>query len=226
MNYNIEKMPLSINIDGANKNIKDDVKKKIFDSQKGRCLSCKVKMDIDAHYQIIGDNIVSLCSLCYYPLNLNEVTTGKDSIILIPEISQLELNALQRALEITRFHIESTTKLIEEGKKVGETYEIEELKATVDIINIILKERADFTDTYYSVGSSDVDIVASGLQKLKKEEYEKRAVGLYGLRLFHDMSKYQDQLKIWAVDYNKYRFDNWRKLITETVKKMNKTKMK
>lgn len=213
---------LSIDRKNVNSTLSNNIKIKIVEKQKGKCFCCQVSLDIESKLHKDGDELYALCPLCYYPQNLNDVDDSGNLIILLPEISQVELNALQRALAVTDYQISRMVKSIDEGKKVGQSYEITELKDTIDILNIILKERADFADTYFSKGSSNVDIVSNGLQSLTDEEYEMRGKGIYGLRMYHDMSEYTSHLKQWSVEFNKYKVENWKALIINTAKKINK----
>ena len=221
---------LSIDRDNANASLDPSLLLKVIKKQKNKCFCCSINLDIDPklhkiaskNKKTIVDDLIAMCPLCYYPQNLNDVDDRVNLIILLPEISQIELNALQRALAVVDYQIGRMIKSSDDGKTISKTYEISELRDTIDILNIILKERADFADTYFSKGSSNVDIVSNGLRSLSDEDYEMRAKGIYGLRLYHDMSRYSEHLESWSVAFNNYKIENWKKLIVNTAKKINK----
>ena len=212
---------LSVDRGNVNSTLTTKMNQEITEKQKNKCYSCGVGLEVESKLHKDGDDLYALCPLCYYPQNLNDVD-GNNLIILLPEISQTELNVLQRALAVVDYQIINMIKSIDEGKKVGQSYEISELKDTIDILNIILKERADFADTYYSKGCSNIDIVCNGLQSLSDSEYDARVKGIYGLRMYHDMSMYENHLKYWSVSFNKYKVENWKNLIISTAKRINK----
>ena len=70
-----------------------------------------------------------------------------------------------------------------------------EVADAIDIIEVLLKERSDMADTYYSNGISNVNLLGQVLFSLTDENYKQREIGLYGIRLMHNMENFEREMK-------------------------------
>lgn len=179
-------------------NINEQAKLKIVKRNKGCCAACGINI-IDYSYLHVEDGkIIPLCSLCYFPLHLDKVIS-KDpgNIILLPEMSQIELNATLRAMEYIKI-------------KKDEYMEIAD---DIDIIEVLLKERSDMADTYYSTGISNVSLLGQVMFSFDDNDYKQREIGLYGLRLMHNMKNHEKEMKSWELELSKYKPEKWKEMI-------------
>ena len=143
-------------------------KKQIRKCEKKKfCDFCGINIESDHNFHQKGSELYASCSICYYTENLDEIVAmKKGSIILMPEMTQVELNAMLRLI----WYYES----IEEEDMIDKIDTIGNLYSQI-------RERENFVESYYSEGASDIDIVINSLYNFKKERYEKRDVGMYGL---------------------------------------------
>lgn len=179
-------------------NLTEQNKLKIVKSAKGRCVACGVNIMDYHHFHVEENKIIPLCSLCYFPLHLDKIISkNPGNLILLPELSQIELNATLRAMEYIKI-------------KKDDYIEVAD---AIDIIEVLLKERADMADTYYSNGISNVNLLGQVLFSLTDENYKQREIGLYGIRLMHNMENFEREMKSWELELSKYKPETWKDMI-------------
>lgn len=193
---------------GDDYTVPEKAKLKVLKKYDYKCSCCKIEVNEKiAMYHMENKTVFPLCSLCYYPLHLERLI-GKDpgKIILMGELSQIELNSLLRSMEFIKFNKER----------------YEEAADSVEIIETVLKERAEMADVYYAQGISNVDLLVQKLYACSDEDYEKRENGLFGLRWFPNMNNFKKDMEFWnEKSFKKYYPENWKKLILTVAKKTN-----
>lgn len=198
---------------GVSKFIHEEIPKnyidKILNKQNFSCSSCgcSIKKSHFIHRKSEGKNISSfeaVCDVCYYTQHL-EYLTFEDSgkIIMLPEITQLELLCLVRSIEFI--------------KSIKNNFEEE--ADSVEIIEVLLKERAELAETYYAPGVSNVDLFTQVLFSLSDKEYELREKGFYNLRWLPNMNNFSNHQKEWNNTYKNYNPKEWKSLIKKISKK-------
>lgn len=173
-------------------------KSKIVKKYKSKCAACHINISDYHHIHVENSQFIPLCGLCYYPLHLDKIITkNPGSIILLPEIDQIQLNSILRAMEFVKLKKE----------------DYEEVADAIDIIEVLLKERADMADTYYSSGVSNVNLVSQVLFSFSDDDYKVRETGLFGLRLMHNMDNFEKEMKFWELELAKYKPEKWKDFI-------------
>lgn len=181
-------------------------KAKIVKKHDSKCAACSIDISDYHHFHEEGSKIIPLCPLCYYPLHIDKIVTKvPGQVILLPEMTQIELNATLRAMEFIKIkRSEFATAMKDDYAEVADA---------IEIIDVLLKERADLADTYYSEGISNINLLSQVLFALTDEEYDKREIGLYGLKFMHNMSNYSKEMKSWDIELSKYKPEVWKKMI-------------
>jgi hypothetical protein len=179
-------------------NLNEASKAKLVKKHDGKCSACRIDIAGCAYFHEEASKILPLCPLCYYPLHIDKVVMkSPGQIILLPEISQIELNATLRAIEYIKLNSSGFGEIVD----------------AVEIFEVLLKERADLADGFYSEGVSNVSLLSQVLTSLSDEDYSKRETGLYGLRFMHNMSNYGDEMKAWDKELSRFKPDAWKQLI-------------
>lgn len=185
-------------------NLNEQMKSKIVKKQNNKCAACNISVLDYSIFHFENNKVLALCPLCYYPLHLDKIVSkNPGDIILLPELSQIELNATLRAMEYIKLNKE----------------EYLEVSDAIDIIEVLLKERADMADTYYSSGISNVNLLGQVLFSLSDESYKNRETGLYGIRLMHNMENYEKEMKSWDSELSKYKPETWKSMIRKFAEK-------
>jgi hypothetical protein len=186
-------------------------KAKLVKKNNGKCQACGIDVTLYNHFHEEDNKIHVLCPLCYYPLHLDKIVTkNPGQIILLPEMSQIELNATLRAMEYIKL---KRAEYIEQKKD-----EYAEVADAIEIIEVLLKERMDMADTYYSQGISNINLLGQVLFSFSDEDYAKRETGLYGLKLMHNMDNFGREMKAWEESLSKYKPEVWKKMIEKVAK--------
>lgn len=197
---------------GVNRNKKDISE---FDSKiisrvrkKGKCDFCDTDIRNDLNIHTDENSIYASCSICYYCEHLDEIIAmDKGKIILMPEINQQTLNNIIRFI----WFLESV-----EDERYYEKVE------TIIGLHEKIQEREHFTESYYTEGAQDVDIIINALHNLSLEKYKKRNIGLDCLLWLPSKSFFKEKIKDWnALFESSYSFDNFEKLIEEAKSKVN-----
>ena len=182
------------------KDITEAIKIKILKKTNHCCSACGIDIADYHHFHEDDNKVVALCALCYYPLHLDKIVAkNPGQIILLPEMSQIELNAMLRAMEYIKMQKEEYTEVSE----------------AIEIVEVLLRERADMAETYYIGGISNVNLLSQVLFSFSDEDYAKRETGLYGLKLMHFMENYQKDMKSWDKSLTKYKPESWKKMIKQ-----------
>lgn len=138
------------------------------------------------------------------------ISKNPGQIILLPEMSQIELNATLRAIEYIKI---KRAEFIDQKKD-----DYAEVADAIEIIEVLLKERSDMADTYYSQGISNINLLGQVLFSFTDEDYAKRETGLYGLKLMHNMENFGREMKAWETELSKYKPEVWKKMIEKVAK--------
>lgn len=179
-------------------NINEQSKLKLVKKNNGKCSACGINITDYSYLHVEEGKIIPLCSLCYFPLHLDKVISkNPGNIILLPELSQIELNATLRAMEYIKIKKEDYIDFADD----------------IDIIEVLLKERSDMADTYYSTGISNVSLLGQVLFSFDDNDYKQRELGLYGLRLMHNMKNHEKEMKSWDLELAKYKPETWKEMI-------------
>lgn len=195
------KMILSV----KTKILKDEkIKSQLIKSQKGKCGFCKVTIDENAYILNERSNNLLVCKICMNARCLERLpNNGEGIIIMMPEISQVEIISLVRAIHYL--------------KDMSEGAEDE-----MDSLNLIEEEfieRAEIANHFYSSGISDPVILIQLLLSLDEDDYKKRELALFGLRWVPNMNSYAENELILKEEYQKYNPKNWNKLIKSVISK-------
>ena len=130
-----------------NKN--SELLKSITEKKSKKCDFCNIPTEKYSHTHIKDGDIHTSCSLCFYSEHLDELKTLKNgSIIMMPELTQVELFSLLRMI----WYMES----LEEDSK-DDRYE--EIFDSVRNINGLIKERIEFSTYYYTEGVDNVNVL-------------------------------------------------------------------
>lgn len=185
------------------KKVLDQKKLKLLD-KKTHCDFCGIELFEDRNYHLKNDNYYLSCKMCYYVENLEKVISmDKGSIILMPEISQIELNNIVRII----WFLQS----IEDEKY------IDKIDNAINLLEQI-KERENFVESYYTEGANDVNIIINFLYNVKKEKYDKREIGFHGLLWLPPKSIFENEIISWNKSLIKYHPANFEKIILELKK--------
>ncbi len=202
----MKKIILSVTKNQNTTELTEANKSKIVKKHNNKCHACGIDISIHNHFHEEDNKIYALCPLCYYPLHLDKIITkNPGQIILLPELSQIELNATLRAIEYIKI---KRSEFIDQKKD-----DYAEVSDAIEIIEVLLKERADMADTYYSQGISNINLLGQVLFSFSDEDYDRRETGLYGLRLMHNMENYSKEMKVWDSELSKYKPEVWKKMI-------------
>lgn len=188
--------------------IKDEkAKSNLAKKQKHKCHFCSVKLTKKSFLLEEGVNKAVACNVCMHVRCLERLPNNNEGrIIMMPEISQVEIISLVRAMHYL--------KLMSNG--------VEDEMDSLNLIEEEFIERAEIANHYYSNGISDPVIMIQLLLSLHKEdeeEYKKRELALFGLRWVPNISYYKEEESILKEDYQKYNPKNWNKLIKSVINK-------
>lgn len=207
----MKKLLLSVTKNHALDEIPEKAVSKILSATKSCCAACGI--NISKNYKIHQEdskNQYALCPLCFYSQHLDKLDPkAAGHIIVLPELDQIELLSLARSIEC----------IIQQKEKYPEEAE------AVEIIQILLKDRAEMATTFFAQEISDPTLLSQVLYSLNDEQYSKREQCLYSLRWLPDMSFFENDIKLWEEDLDKYTpktedGKNWIKIIDMVSKKI------
>lgn len=189
--------------------LKEKYKEKIIQKSNNICSCCGASIK-ESYFidKINEDNNLgsyrALCDLCFYANHL-EMLTFEDpgKIILLPEISQLDLLNIVRGIE----HIKSLRT------------DYEEEADSVEIIEVLIQERADLAETFYAPGISNVDLFTQVLYSFSEEKYSRRSEGFYNLRWLPNMNNFEKHQNEWNETNKNFTPNFWKPLIKKMASK-------
>lgn len=198
------KLLLSINRNNNTKSVLTTPVKK-----EKKCSFCGISIEKYSHSHFKDEEYYSSCSLCYYVEHLDELRTLKNgSIIMMPEITQVELFSILRMIWF-----------IEQLENDAKDDRYEEIFDSTRNIYGLIKERVEFSSHYYTGSIENVNVLINFLYSLDDEKYYKRDIGLKNLLWLPDKSYFEKEIKYWIdVEYNKYHPKNFKKIINELIK--------
>lgn len=173
-----------------------------------KCYFCGVNIEKHSHIHQQENNIVKSCSLCFYTEHLDSFNAlDKGTIILMPELSQVELFSLVRMIWFLN-------KLEEDPD--NEKYE--EIFDSANNMYNFIKNRSEFATTYYANNIDNLDMLTNFLYSIDDEKYNKRELGLKHLRWLPSKQSFDIEIDYWIEEeYKRYNPKNFKELIKKVV---------
>ena len=182
-----------------------EARAKVFSRDGNACRFCGFKAQKwqevhhldDDHSNMTLSNLATACAFCHQCFHLGLAgSTAGGTLIWLPEISQVDLNHLARALFVAMRD--------EKGK----------IHAAASGLYMSLESRGVFMEQHFSPGASNPGILGQAFLKMKPEVYEGRAEFLKNIRLLPQRSRFEPQIKYWAdVVYRDLPPETWERLI-------------
>lgn len=186
--------------------VTDVMIKKVSDQKK--CYFCGIDIQKFSHIHEREYECHKSCSMCYYVENLDKMKSlNKGSIILLPELSQIEVFSLVRMISFL-------SSL--ENKEGYDSFE--EIFDANTNIKYLLDERKEFSSNYYANSIENVDTLGNFLNIIDDDRYSKREIGLKHLRWLPDMKFFKEEMEYWSLsEYSKYTPKNFKAIIKKVV---------
>lgn len=180
---------------------------KVLERDKHTCRFCGFKAQKwqevhhinDDHTNLTLSNLATACAFCHQCFHLGLAgSTAGGSLIWLPEMSQIELNHLCRALFVAMMD--------DKGK----------VYAAASGLYMSLESRGVFMEQHFAAGASDPGVMGQAFLKMKPEAYLKRADFLKNIRLLPHRSRFEPQVKYWAeVVFRDLPPETWDRLIQD-----------
>jgi intracellular multiplication protein IcmJ len=182
-----------------------EVRPKVLARDDFTCIFCQFKahkwqevhhLD-DDHGNLTLSNLVTACAFCHQCFHLGLAgSTAGGQLIWLPEMTQVELNHLARALFVA---------MRDDKSKVY---------AAASGLYMSLESRGVFMEQHFAAGASDPGILGQAFLKMKSEMYENRADFLRNIRLLPQRSRFEAQVKYWSeVVFRDLPPESWERLI-------------
>lgn len=151
----------------------------------------------DDHNNMTMSNLSTACAFCHQCFHLGLAgSTAGGQLIWLPEISQVELNHLARALFVA----------MRDDK--GKVY------AAASGLYMSLESRGVFMEQHFAAGASDPGILGQAFLKMKPDLYAGRADFLRNIRLLPQRSRFEVQVKYWSEKvFHDVPPESWERLI-------------
>lgn len=187
------------------------VRKEVLDRDNCTCYYCGFKSErhqeihhLDHNHENFAlNNLTTVCPLCHQVFHLSTVgDTGGGSIIWLPEISQVDINNLCRAIFI--------------ALKSGQ----DEWVNTAKSLYVSLESRKHFVSNALGNDAINPMTLAQSLLKMPKEYVEEKSSEfLAPLRLLPSVTRFDIQVDYWAsVQYKDLPVgDDWKKIIPDSM---------
>tara|TARA_B100000700_G_C15063722_1_gene868053 strand:+ start:2020 stop:2634 length:615 start_codon:yes stop_codon:yes gene_type:complete len=201
---------LKLSISKYNKNYsKAEIDKKL---KLNNCECCGFEVSDEDKKIHNSENVLLLtCPVCFYTENLDLIDEmDKGCIILAPEIKQEELNSL--------------VKLIWFYESIEDTRYFEQIDSVISIYEQ-LKERENYTKTYWSESANDVDQIINFLHDISekdKSSYDQRGKVMSDLLWLPSRGLFEKYIPLWNDRLKKYHIKNFGKIIKRVQEKVNK----
>jgi hypothetical protein len=176
------KLRLSVTRDFSSQ-CEEKEKNEILEKQKHRCKACSISIKKYAKFEKTKEGYVGLCSVCHASQHLETLpqkSAGK--IIMLPEISQVDLIALSRMIMLI--------------KRLPSEEHSEDMDSA-GLIHMLLNEAGQHAESFYASGASDVELVAQMLSNQTDEAYEQREKGLYNMKWLPDYDYFKKEMDYW-----------------------------
>lgn len=184
-----------------------EVRQKVLARDDYTCHFCKFKAQKwqeihhldDDHTNMSMGNLASACAFCHQCFHLGLAgSTAGGQLIWLPEMSQVELNHLSRALFVA---------MRDDKSKVY---------AAASGLYMSLESRGVFMEQHFAAGASDPGILGQAFLKMKAEMYQNRAEFLRNIRLLPQRSRFEAQVKYWSeVVFRDLTPESWERLIQD-----------
>ena len=154
----------------------------------------------DDHSDFSLSNLATACPFCHQCFHLGLAgSTAGGLLIWLPEMSQVELNHLSRALFVAMRDDKS------------------KIYAAASGLYMSMESRGVFMDQHFAAGASDPGVLGQAFLKMKSDTYEKRADYLKNIRLLPQRSRFEPQVKYWAETiFRDLQPETWERLIPDT----------
>lgn len=155
----------------------------------------------DDHANNNLSNLVTACPFCHQCFHLGLAgSTAGGMLIWLPEISQVNLNHLARALFVAMRDDKS------------------KMYAAASGLYMSLESRGVFMEQHFAAGAANPGVLGQAFLKMKKEDYEKRESFLKNIRLLPQRSRFEPQIKYWAETvFRDLPPESWDRLINESL---------
>lgn len=183
-----------------------------------RCWYCELRAEKwqevhhvdDDHANQADSNLVCACPLCHqvFHLGLAGLHDGGE-IILAPEFSQVELNALTLGIWL------AVAGGGECGKAAKTVYD--ELRSRNHLVTTVFREWArEAKVKLQEPFRFTPDMLANALMSIPDEQYDNRAQLMGGLRLLPKDTRFADQLHHWIAHYRQaLPSSQWHKIVRD-----------
>lgn len=155
----------------------------------------------DDHSNMSLSNLATACSFCHQCFHLGLAgSTAGGMLIWLPEMTQIELNHLSRALFVA---------MRDDKSKVY---------AAASGLYMSLESRGVFMEQHFAAGASDPGVLGQAFLKMKPDTYKDRGSFLKNIRLLPQRSRFEPQVKYWAeVVFRDLQPESWERLIESGV---------
>ena len=153
----------------------------------------------DDHTNMSLSNLETACAFCHQCFHLGLAgSTAGGMLIWLPEMTQVELNHLSRALFVA---------MRDDKSKVY---------AAASGLYMSLESRGVFMEQHFAAGASDPGILGQAFLKMKPDIYEKREGFLKNIRLLPQRSRFEAQVKYWSeIVFRDLPPETWERLIQD-----------
>lgn len=166
-----------------------DIRLKVLARDQNVCQCCGFKATKWQEVHHINDdhsdnslsNLATICALCHQCFHLGLAgSTAGGMLIWLPEMTQIELNHLCRALFVA---------MRDEKEKISHS---------ASGLFLSLESRGTFMEQHFAAGASDPAVMGQAFLKMKPAEYEARASFLKNIRLLPLKARFEPQIKYWS----------------------------
>lgn len=182
-----------------------EIRQKVLDRDRNVCQCCGFKaakwQEVhhlnDDHSDNSMGNLATVCSFCHQCFHLGLAgSTAGGMLIWLPEMDQIKLNHLARALFVAMRD--------DKGK----------MSTSASSLFMSLESRGVFMEQHFAAGASDPAVLGQAFLKMKGAEYEKRSEFLKNIRLLPQRSRFEPQVKYWAETvFRDLSPESWERLV-------------
>lgn len=186
-----------------------EVRLKVLERDRNICQCCGFKASKwqevhhlnDDHTDKSMSNLATVCCFCHQCFHLGLAgSTAGGMLIWLPEMSQIELHHLCRALFVAMRD--------EKGK----------MSTSASSLFMSLESRGVFMEQHFAAGASDPAVLGQAFLKMKPDEYDKRVDFLKNIRLLPQRSRFEPQVKYWAETvFRDLTPESWERLVDSSL---------
>lgn len=185
------------------------VRPKVVARDGSRCTACGLQAEMqdvhhldDDHANNSPDNLATADPLCHGVHHIGQVgLAGEGRLIYLPELSQVDVNHLQRTCFIA-------LEIGEQGEK--------EMAAAI-LKRLLARAKVVENSPWQTSAPADF---AGALKKVGEEEYAKRGQSMEGLRLVYHPRRFLRYMPSWLKSLGSMPTKSWRGIYEGAVKKV------